>query len=86
MKNWNTKRVDVYVIKINIPNCLQQLCFVLLQLVMFTKLAITLDVPNKDPFIHLRLYFINMFMVGGASVKAFASGTNASLYFSWILM
>ena len=64
------------------PNYLQQLCFVFLQLTMFTKLAMTFDVPKRDPFIHLRLYFMSVFILGGASVKAFASGTNASLYFS----
>ena len=42
--------------------------------IMFVKLAITDAVPNKAPFIHLLLYFINTVIVGGPSVKAFASG------------
>ena len=54
---------------------LQQLCFVLMQLTMLTKLPMTLAVPKRAPFYQRRRYFIKTIIDGGASVKAFASGT-----------
>lgn len=43
-------------------------CFVLKQLVIFTKLDITFTVPNMAPFVHLLLYFIKTARESGASV------------------
>ena len=68
------------------PSFWKKPCLVRLQLAMFTKLASTFDVPNIAPFIQRRRCFINTIIDYGASVKALASGTYASLYRNVFLM
>ena len=74
VKNCRKYRVIRYIMNRIIRAYLYQGWLFLPQEIIFVKLAITDAVPNSAPFIHRLRYFIKTIMLGGPSVKAFASG------------
>ena len=86
IKNYRRKSELRYSKNTIIPSLRGQPCLARLQLTILIKLPRTYAVPNMAPFIQRLLCFMRTIMDYGASVKALASGTYASLYLSIFLM